>query len=187
MSSQVGASRKLSTQTLERLRRLAETQAGPTRSPLPVGIIGPGNGGSRECDAAYEVARVLAGAGVILVCGGRAGVMQAASRAAQDAGGTVVGILPEEDLSGANPYLTVAIPTGMGEMRNALIARSSVCLVAIGGGMGTLSEAALGLKWGKPVFTLHEEVSLPGARAAESVDQLLDWVVEYLTEGRSGA
>ena len=37
----------------------------------------------------------------------------------------------------------------MGEMRNALVARSAVCLAAIGGNMGTLSEMALGLKWGR--------------------------------------
>ncbi len=185
MSLRVGVSKKLSTTAIERLERLAESQAGAARSPLAVGIIGPGDGGSRECLAAYEVGSVLASAGVPVVCGGRGGVMEAACRGAAEAGGIAVGILPEADLAGANPYLTVALPTGIGEMRNALIARSSVCLVAIGGGMGTLSEMALGLKWGKPVFTLYEDTRLPAARAAADVEQLIEWVLECLTSDKS--
>ena len=181
MSSRVGVSRNLSKAATERFERLAQAQAGAARRPQPVGIIGPGDGGSRECLAAYEVAGVLAAAGVPIVCGGRGGVMEAASRGAAEAGGIALGILPEDDLSGANRHLTVALPTGIGEMRNALIARGSVCLVAIGGGMGTLSEMALGLKWSKPVFTLYEDTQLPGARAAGDVQQLIEWVLECLT------
>ena len=141
----------------------------------PVGIIGPGNGGEAECAAAWQVANALARAGMTIVCGGRGGVMEAASRGAHDAGGIAVGILPEEDTRAANRYLTVAIPTGMGEMRNAIIARSSLFLVAIGGGMGTISEMALGLKWEKEVFALYGDIVLPGAKYAQSVDQLIEW------------
>jgi len=173
-------SRSLSKAATERFERLAQAQGGAGRRPQPVGLIGPGDGGSRECEAAYEVAHVLARAGVPIVCGGRGGVMEAASRGASEAGGIALGILPEADLSGANRYLTVALPTGIGEMRNALIARGSFCLVAIGGGMGTLSEMALGLKWAKPVFTLYEDTRLPGAQACGDVDQLIDQVLECL-------
>jgi len=119
-----------------------------------------------------------------IVCGGRGGVMQAASQGATEAGGIAIGLLPEEDCRAANPYLTVAIPTGMGEMRNALIARSALCLVAVGGGMGTVSEMAMGLKWGKSVFTLHADLQLPGAKAAGSISELLEWVAAELLEGR---
>ena len=180
MSSRVGASKRLSSVAIEALELLTEIQFGASRCPLPVGIIGPSNGGTQECLAAYEVAGILASAGVPIVCGGRGGVMEAAARGASESGGIAVGILPEDDLSGANQYLTVAIPTGIGEMRNALIARSGICLVAIGGGMGTLSEMALGLKWSKPVFTLYEDTQLPGAQAAKDVDQLIEWVLQCL-------
>lgn len=162
------------------LDRLASQQAGVARCKQPVGIIGPGDGGPDECQAAYRVAAALARSGMSIVCGGRGGVMQAASKGAHDAGGIVVGILPEEDVSAANPYLTVAIPTGIGEMRNALIARSSICLVAIGGGVGTLSEVALGLKWGKAVFALYRDIALPGVKIAEDVDQLIEWTTAWL-------
>lgn len=108
--------------------------------------------------------------------------MEAASRGATENGGIAIGFLPEEDLSAANRYLSIALPTGMGEMRNALIARSAVCLVAVGGGMGTISEMALGLKWGKRVFTLHADLALPGATTCADVPTLLTAVMGYLVD-----
>jgi uncharacterized protein (TIGR00725 family) len=166
----------------ELLDALARRQAGEKRYRQPVGMIGPGDGGPRECSAAREIAGHLARTGLAIVCGGRGGVMEAASRGATEAGGIAIGLLPEEDARSANPYLTVALPTGMGEMRNAVIARSSLCLVAIGGGMGTLSEMALGLKWGKTVFALYEDVRLDGAIIALDKDELLERVARWLVE-----
>lgn len=166
----------------EALGLLALRQQGPGRHRQPVALIGPGDGKAMECSAAERVAGHLAAAGMVILCGGRGGVMEAAARGAAQAGGMAVGLLPGDDASEANPWLTLALPTGMGEMRNALIARSALCLVAIGGGMGTLSEMAFGLKWGKPVFTLYEEVRLPGARSVQSVDELLARVAEALLD-----
>jgi uncharacterized protein (TIGR00725 family) len=158
---------------VENMAALAARQRSANRHRQPVALIGPGDGGDKECAAAERVAASLAVAGMAIVCGGRNGVMEAAARGATKAGGIVIGLLPEEDASAANGWLTVALPTGMGEMRNALIARSAVCLVAIGGGMGTLSEMALGLKWSKPVFTLYEDIQLPDAHTTRSVDELI--------------
>ncbi len=162
------------------LQRLAAKQKGPERHRQPVAVIGPGDANEVECAAAYAVAHALAGAGMVVICGGRGGVMAAASRGASEAGGIAVGILPEDDDSAANAWLSVAIPTGMGEMRNAIIARSGVCLVAIGSNMGTVSEMAMGLKWGKPVFVLHGEVALPGAVPASDVNDMLAKVLDCL-------
>ena len=165
---------------IDALGRLAQRQKGADRHRQPVAMIGPGDAGARECDAARIVARHLAGAGMAVICGGRGGVMAAASRGATEAGGIAIGILPEEDDRNANEWLTVAVPTGMGELRNGIVARSGVCLVAIGGNMGTLSEIAMGLKWGKPVFVLHEDILLPDAIAATDVNDLLEKVVNSL-------
>ncbi len=76
------------------LERLARRQQGPARLRRPVGLIGPGDGGERECSAARAVAHALAGAGMAIVCGGRGGVMAAASQGAAEAGGIALGILP---------------------------------------------------------------------------------------------
>ncbi|MCG1054929.1 TIGR00725 family protein [Mycetohabitans sp. B5] len=180
MFLQAGVNTPLSQKINKQLRRLIEIQSGPRRNPQPVGIIGPSICDEACRSAAYKVASVLASAGVPIICGGRGGVMEAACHGAYDMGGIAIGILPEEDRCSANKYVTLALPTGIGEIRNVLVVRGSVCVVAIGGGMGTLSEMALGVKWSKAVFTLYEEFQLPGAQAAESTDQLLEWVVEYL-------
>jgi uncharacterized protein (TIGR00725 family) len=100
---------------------------------------------------AEEVGSAIAERGAYLVCGGLGGVMEAACRGAKEAGGTTIGILPTADRGHANAYVDVAIPTGMGEMRNALIIRCADAVIAIGGEFGTLSEIGFGLKTGKPV------------------------------------
>jgi len=116
-----------------------------------VAVVGPGEASSEERAAAEEVGRALAGAGAVVVCGGLGGVMEAACRGAHEAGGTTLGLLPGFDRGDANPYVDVAVATGLGEARNALVARAADALVAVGGGYGTLSEIALALKAGKTV------------------------------------
>jgi uncharacterized protein (TIGR00725 family) len=98
------------------------------------------------------------------------------SKGAGENGGTVVGLLPQGDWRDANPYVTVPIATGIGEARNAIIARASLCVVAVGGGYGTVSEMALALQFGVPVFGLFEVPPLPGARGVGDVDEALDQV-----------
>jgi uncharacterized protein (TIGR00725 family) len=112
-----------------------------------VAVCGPGLAGQREVAWAEEVGRRLAEAGAVLVCGGLGGVMDAA-------GGTSVGILPGTTRSEASPHLTVSMPTGMGEARNALVVRAADAVIAIAGEFGTLSEIALALKLGTPVVGL---------------------------------
>ena len=80
--------------------------------------------------------------------------MEAASKGAREAGGVTLGILPGADRREANPWVSVAVPTGMGEARNALVARAADAIVAVGGEWGTLSEIALARKAGKPVAGL---------------------------------
>jgi uncharacterized protein (TIGR00725 family) len=85
------------------------------------------------------------------VTGGLGGIMASASRGAASAGGVVVGLLPGSDRAAANEWVSVAIPTGLGELRNGLIVRACDAVIAVGGGYGTLSEIALALKAGKRV------------------------------------
>jgi len=126
-------------------------------TPRPyVGVVGPsGDPDPVVLRDAEEVGRLLAAAGAVVVTGGGTGVMEAASRGAETAGGTALGILPGADRSEGNAHLTVSVPTGLGEMRNALLVRSVDALVAVGGSWGTLSEVALACRTGVPVFALH--------------------------------
>jgi uncharacterized protein (TIGR00725 family) len=117
-------------------------------------VVGAGEAGSEQRESAEEVGRLLGERGAVLVCGGLGGVMEAACRGAKGAGATTLGILPGFDRAEANRYVDVAVATGMGEARNALVVRAADALIAVGGGFGTLSEVALALKTGKPVVGL---------------------------------
>jgi len=101
--------------------------------------------------AAEDAGAAVAAAGAGLVCGGLGGVMEAACRGARSRGGLTLGLLPGTDRDAANGWVVVAVPTGLGEARNALVVRAAHAVVAIGGGWGTLSEIALALKAGVPV------------------------------------
>jgi uncharacterized protein (TIGR00725 family) len=121
---------------------------------IHVAVVGSGEAEKRHAAAAEEVGRLIAESGALLVCGGLGGVMEAACCGARAAGGTTVGLLPGVDRSEANRHVAVAVPTGLGEARNALVVRAADAVIAIGGGYGTLSEIALALRAGKRVIGL---------------------------------
>ena len=121
-------------------------------------------------DRGNKLGRRLAEGGAVVVCGGLGGVMEAACRGAREAGGGTLGILPGLDRREANPYVEVAVPTGLGEARNVLVVRAADALIAIGGEFGTLSEIAFALKVGTPVVGLGTwELS----RAGEPVEAIV--------------
>ncbi len=122
---------------------------------------------------AEEVGRLLARRGAVVVCGGLGGVMEAACRGARGEGGTTIGILPGLDRGAANPHVSVAVPTGLGEARNALVVRAADTLIAVGGAYGTLSEIALALKAGKPVVGLGTW-EIDGVRPAEGPEAAVE-------------
>ena len=124
---------------------------------------------------AEAIGRLVAERGGILVTGGRGGVMEAACRGAKSAGGLTVGILPGESREEANPYVDIALPTGLGNARNALTVLAGDVVILVAGGAGTLSEVGLALAYGKPVVALR-----PSGGVAELVAgrRIGDHVVE---------
>ncbi len=121
-----------------------------SQSPI-IGVIGGSRATAAEKAAAQTVGQLLAESGAVLVCGGRGGVMEAACRGAKAAGGLTIGILLGARRRRANPYVDIPIPTGIGEARNAIIARTAQAVIGIGGSYGTLSEIAFALAFGTPV------------------------------------
>lgn len=119
-----------------------------------IGVIGTGKKEEPYYSLAYETGKLIAKRRGIVVCGGLGGVMEAAARGANEEGGVCIGIVPGRTRSRANPHLTYVIPTGMGELRNGIIVRTSDVFIAIGGGYGTLSEISLAKKTGKEVISL---------------------------------
>ncbi len=139
-------------------------------------VIGGGRVSAEVAALAREVGREVARKGAVLLCGGLGGVMAAAARGAQEAGGVSLGILPDADRSRANPHLTYTIATNLGHARNILIAHSADAVIAVDGDYGTISEAAIALKLGKPVVALNAGWDLRGLKRAASAREAVDLV-----------
>ena len=128
---------------------------------------------------AEEVGRRVADAGAVLVCGGLGGVMEAASRGAAQAGGTVIGIVPSDSIEHANPHCTHVVATGIGHARNLAVVASGEAAIAVGGEWGTLSEIGFARRLGRGVVTLRSwqprgegaMAEMPGIAVAESAEQ----------------
>ena len=104
--------------------------------------------------AAEEVGRLIAERGGVVVSGGLSGVMEAVSRGAKSEAGLVIGMLPGFDKRDANPYVDIAITTGMGWMRNTLTVRAADAVIMISGGIGTLNELTVAYQ-DKPTVILE--------------------------------
>ena len=135
-------------------------------------VIGHNDNGCTEKHqkAAYEVGLHIAKSGSVLITGGMGGVMSAACRGTCDAGGTSVGILPQDDASYANPYCDIVIPTGMGLTRDFLNALSADGVIIVGGGAGTLSEICASYMHKKPMVAIRNM----GGVTAQFIDNYVD-------------
>lgn len=136
---------------------------------MQVAVIGPGEASDEEHTAARTIGAGLADAGVVVVTGGRGGVMAAATAGARAVGGVTLALLPGDDRTEAVEEPTVTVPTGLGEARNVLVVRSADAVVAIGGAWGTLAEIALAIRRGTPVvglgtWRLTEDLAAAGLR-----------------------
>lgn len=125
------------------------------KRPIKIGVVGPHACSRQDQALGFAVGAEIARRGGILICGGLGGMMHAAARGAKSENGFTVGILPGDDASDANPFIDLAIPTGLGLLRNGLIVRASDAIVAVRGAYGTLSEIALALGLNVPVIGLN--------------------------------
>jgi uncharacterized protein (TIGR00725 family) len=139
-----------------------------------VAVIGGGEAEATIVGPAYKVGQELARRGAVLICGGLGGVMRAAAQGAQEAGGITIGILPGPDRRVANPFLTYSLATNLGHARNVVVAHSADGLIAVDGSYGTISEAAIALKLGKPVVGLKVEWRLEGMKLAATPEQAVE-------------
>ena len=135
---------------------------------IVIGVIGGGEISAVESKTAFDVGCHIALRGATLVCGGLGGIMEAASRGCAENGGTVIGILPGERKDDANPYVTIALPSGMGAGRNVLVTHAADVLIAFPGSYGTLSEMALALVLGKTVVCMPGSWDLPRTGSADA-------------------
>ena len=152
-----------------------------------IGVIGAGDCPVEIYKTSCDVGRIIGEKGWVLICGGLGGVMEGAAKGCLERGGITVGLLPGTERESANPYITLAIPTGMGEARNVLVVRASDVVIAIAGGFGTLSEIGLALKIGKPVIGLGTWRDIDGVDYVQTPQQAIARAGAYLTAMRSNA
>jgi len=102
-------------------------------------------GGQKE-QLAFELGKALVDNGYRVQSGGLGGVMEAFFRGAKSSEkyreGDTLAIIPSFDPDDANEYADISIATGLDMLRNCIVANADAC-IALGGGAGTLSEAAL--------------------------------------------
>lgn len=148
-----------------------------------VGVIGAGSCSDAIYELAREVGHEIGKRGWVLVCGGLGGVMEGAAKGCFEAGGTTVGILPGPEREAANPYIHIALPTGLGEARNVLVVRASEALIAVAGGYGTLSEIGLALKMGRSVIGLETWQGIQGIEHVSTASEAIEMVLRRLSHG----
>jgi uncharacterized protein (TIGR00725 family) len=147
-----------------------------------VAVCGESDPQTSLADLAFELGRGIAERDAVLICGGLTGVMEHAARGARAAGGLTIGLLPGDDTNEANRYIDVAIATGLGHARNAILALTADGVVALGGGLGTLSEVALALRNRRPTIGIktwrfdREGRTEPELPVAASPTEALDWL-----------
>lgn len=124
------------------------------RKRLRIGVIGGARPDEDSYSLAHKIGQLTAENNAILVCGGLSGIMEAASKGAKRAGGLTVGILPTNSPLDANPYIDIAIATGIGYARNSLVAMNADVIIAVDGQYGTLTEIAYGFIYGKKIIGL---------------------------------
>jgi uncharacterized protein (TIGR00725 family) len=146
-----------------------------------VAVIGSGDCDNEVATEAEALGAGIAALGAELVCGGRGGVMAAACRGAQGAGGRTIGILPDGEREAANAWIDVPVATGLGPARNALVPLNGDVVVAIRGGAGTLTELGFAAIYGRPVIGLGTH-DLPSVQPARDVEHALELVQKALRE-----
>ncbi len=149
-----------------------------------IAVVGASRPTPEQEQAAEDVGRGLGAAGCVVITGGRGGVMAAASRGAHEAGATVVGILPGSDRREANDWVGLALPTGMGELRNGLIVRAADAVVAVGGAHGTLSEIALALSAGVGVVG-YDTWPIEGVELADTPAAAVERALELAADAEA--
>lgn len=151
---------------------------------MRISVIGSGSPLDADTEATAErVGRLLADHNHAVVCGGMGGVMEAVCRGAHETGGETIGILPVDDSSAANPYVTTAIATGMGHARNVLVPMNGTAVIAIAGSGGTLSELGFAHVYDRPVAGLGSH-DLPWIEAVETPEAAVEYV-ESAVQSRS--
>jgi uncharacterized protein (TIGR00725 family) len=150
-----------------------------SKNKLVVAVIGGHRCNNEVEEISIKLGNLLAKVGVIVVCGGLSGVMEAVCKGVDSEGGLSIGILPGEDKKSANPYVGIVIPTGLGYTRNTIVVSCADIIIALPGEYGTLSEIAFALNMKKPVIGIGSW-DIKGMRQVKTPQEAVE-IVKQLT------
>jgi uncharacterized protein (TIGR00725 family) len=122
--------------------------------PRQVCVLGSAEPGSPAYELAGAAGERLARLGITVVSGCGSPATRVAAERALAAGGTVVSIVPSDDIGLKDWPCTVLIPCGMGDARNLLMALAGDACLVIGGRAGTISEVCLAWLHRRPLLPL---------------------------------
>ena len=143
-----------------------------------VAVIGSSKATEEEYEVAYKLGKELAKLGLVVVCGGRTGVMEAVCKGAKEEGGLTIGIMPSYDGHEANPFVDIKINTGMSWNRNPIVVASGEMVIAIGGSYGTLSEIAYAMILGK--YTVgYKTHKVEGVEHVNTFEEIVEKVKKF--------
>ncbi len=149
--------------------------------PTLIAVVGPSQPDRQVYESAYQIGQFLGKhPEVVVLNGGMGGVMEATAKGVQEAGGICIGLLPTHTKTDGNPYLSVALPTGLGPFRNYLLAQACDLMVAVGESPGTRTEVTMALRLGKPVLAVHWQTPLPGLQQIPDLDTLYQALSDFL-------
>lgn len=151
-----------------------------------IGVIGGASPDSESLEIAFKVGQLIGEKGAILVCGGLSGIMEAAAKGAKQTKGLTIGILPGNSPQDANPYIDIAVATGLGYSRNSLVAMNSDVLIAINGQYGTLTEIAYGCIYGKKIIGIRTW-DIDGVIKAETAKEAVELASKNLIDMQNAA
>ena len=140
-----------------------------------------GSGAEHEARA-EEVGRLLAERGCTVVCGGLGEVMAAAARGAKSAGGITIGILPGTTRADANEWIDHVVVTGLGHLRNGVVAATGDAVIAVGGSYGTLTEIGFARILGRPVVILEPGLDVVGVARASSPAEAVELALSSVAQ-----
>ncbi len=179
---QISASTDLSSKEVFEQKVFERLQDLQSLRQIVVGVIGPRDATEEQLEVAEQIGAALGKLGVTLICGGREGIMEAVSKGCHNSDGLMVGMLPGSESGSANQYVDIPLPTGLGEARNMIIAKSSRVLIAVGSSYGTLSEIAYGLHFSKPVIGVAGAPGIEGVILAEDAGQAIQLALQALLD-----
>ncbi len=107
---------------------------------------------------AEQVGFLLAQKGVIVITGGKGGVMESAALGAKNANGTTIGIVKGRQRFTSNDFIDIEVLTGMAAdgFDEFMLVMMCDAVITIGGGAGTLEEIAIAYRNKKPIIALEK-------------------------------